>query len=193
MDPFPHIAVHIKKAPGVGRKLTNLHGLFRIISIMRTTVPIVIGTGGVDIITPGVDRGSTGPAGIFPLGFRGQGIFPAGRQATGGLLDGIELGKKDLGIFPGYFLHRSVAALILAGVRTQALAVPIHHRLVLGLGDLILTQVKPMGQGDRMRGLIPSTAGLIGRAAHGEGARGAENHFQPNRGNGVIRRGRVHF
>ena len=193
MDPFPDIAVHIKKAPGVGPILPQLSGLFKITSCIMCTIPVIIGTGGIDIISPRVDRGSTGPAGIFPLGFRGQGIFPARRQATGGLLYGIELGKEDLGIRPGYYLHRSVASLKLAGVRTQALAVAIHHRLVLGLGDLILTQVKPMGQGDCMRSLIPSTARLIGRTAPGKAAGGAENHFQADRGHGVMGRCAVHL
>ena len=32
VDPFPHISVHVEKAPGVGRILTHIAGLFKIVS-----------------------------------------------------------------------------------------------------------------------------------------------------------------
>ena len=62
--PFPDIAVHIEKAPGVHRILPHLLGL-------PNSTETIISMGRIHIITPGINRGRTGTAGIFPLGFRG--------------------------------------------------------------------------------------------------------------------------
>ena len=40
--PLPHISMHIKKAPGVGRILPHIAGLLKIVSIISTAVPVVI-------------------------------------------------------------------------------------------------------------------------------------------------------
>ena len=40
--PLPHISMHIKKAPGVGRVLPHITGLFKIASVISTAVPIII-------------------------------------------------------------------------------------------------------------------------------------------------------
>ena len=103
-------------------------------------------------------RGRACPAGILPLSLRRQDIFPAVGQSTRDLLDGIELSEKDLSILPGNSFHRTVASFESTWVGTQTLRVSIHHRLVLSLRHLILTEVKAVGQGDLMLGLIIPTS-----------------------------------
>ncbi|MDC1005119.1 hypothetical protein OAQ34_05800 [Opitutales bacterium] len=71
VDPLPDISMHVKKAPGVGGKLADIHGLLGIIAIISTAVPVIISTGGVYIIAPRVCRGRSGSAGILPLRLRG--------------------------------------------------------------------------------------------------------------------------
>jgi hypothetical protein len=68
--------MHVEKAPGVGRILPHITGLFEIVSVIRSAIPIIIGTGGINIIAPRVRRGRACPAGILPLGFRGENILP---------------------------------------------------------------------------------------------------------------------
>jgi hypothetical protein len=40
--PLPDISVHVKKAPWVGRIFPHITGLFKIISVISTAVPIII-------------------------------------------------------------------------------------------------------------------------------------------------------
>ena len=51
------------------------------------------------------------------------------------------------------FHGRSVVRPV-AGVALQAIRIPRHHRLVLGLGHLVFTQGKILGQSDFVFGLI---------------------------------------
>ena len=63
-DPFPNISLH-SQSPRVGRILTNITGL-------KIHFPIIIGTGEL-ISSPRVAVVAR-PAGVLPLGFRGQDI-----------------------------------------------------------------------------------------------------------------------
>ena len=81
--------MHVKKAPRVGGKLADVHGLLGIIAIIRTAIPVIISTGGVNIIAPRVRRGRACPAGILPLRLGGQYVFPAVGQSARGLFNRI--------------------------------------------------------------------------------------------------------
>ena len=100
-DPFPNVPVHVVKAPGVGGVLANVAGL-------TDSACLVIGLGGVDRGAPPVGGGGSRPAGVFPLGFGGQGIGPARGQAVGVALEFVEAFEKDLSIVPRNLLDRSV-------------------------------------------------------------------------------------
>ncbi|MDA8989733.1 hypothetical protein N9H22_04685 [Opitutales bacterium] len=65
--PFPHISMHIKKAPWVGRILPHITGLLKIVSVIRTAVPVVISPSRIYVISPRIHCGRTGPTRIFPL------------------------------------------------------------------------------------------------------------------------------
>ena len=79
------------------------------------------------------------------------------------------------------------------GLAFLSLRIASHHGLVLSLGHLILTQVKPIGQGDLMLNLVSATTRLRGRTAHCKSAWGTEDHFHPiSRWHGVAGRGAVH-
>ena len=93
-DPFPHISLHVKKAPGVGGILAHISGLLKIVAVIRSAIPVIIGTGRINIIPPRVRGGRACPAGILPLGFRGQNIFPTIGQSTRGLLNRIKRDRK---------------------------------------------------------------------------------------------------
>ncbi|MDC1005120.1 hypothetical protein OAQ34_05805 [Opitutales bacterium] len=96
-------------------------------------------------------------------------------------------------ILPRGFFHRTVTSFKLAWVGVQSFGVSIHHRLILCLRHLILTEVKAVGQGDLMLSLIRSPTTFRSRTAHRKGARRAENHFHTDRGHGVCARGAVHL
>ena len=97
--PLPHIAVHIKKAPGVGTVLPHISGLSNIAVIIRIARVIAI--------PPRVRRGRACSAGILPLRFRGQYIRPTRRDIAGLLR--IQTGEEFLDIIPGYLFHRTVS------------------------------------------------------------------------------------
>ena len=61
-----------------------------------------------------------------------------------------------------------------------------HHRLVLGLGDLVLAEVKALGQGDLGLVLIRAPARFAGRTAHRKSPRLHPDHFQVGCGVGDI-------
>ena len=96
--PFPYIAVHVKKAPGVGTVRTYIGSL--------TDRRIIIGIAGGNAIPPRVPRGRACPAGILPLGFGGQCIRPSFRDIA--RLLSIQTGQEYLNIIPRYLLHRTV-------------------------------------------------------------------------------------
>ena len=50
--PFRHISVHVIKAPRVGEKLADIHGLLGIIAIISTAIPVIIGPRCINIIAP---------------------------------------------------------------------------------------------------------------------------------------------
>ncbi len=176
--PLPDIAVHIEKAPGVGPVLPHFPGLLKITTGIPISVPVIIGVGGVDIITPGVNRGGAGTAGIFPLGFRGQDIGPVRGDTTGIAFPDGQLFTKSQGFRPVQIFHRTVP--IAGGVKFTG--VKAHHRLILGLGHLILAQVKTLGEGDIVLSLVGSSARLRGRAAHHKGAGLHPDHIQADSG-----------
>ena len=169
--PLPDIAVHIEKAPGVGPVLSHFLGL-------TNSTGTVIGMGGVDIITPGVNRGGAGTAGIFPLGFRGQDIGPVRGDTAGIAFPDGQLFTKSQGFRPVQIFHRTPP--IAGGVKFTG--VKAHHRLILGLGHLILAQVKTLGEGDIVLSLVGSSARLRGRAAHHKGAGLYPDHIQADSG-----------
>jgi hypothetical protein len=65
--PLPHISIHVKKAPRVGRILTHITGLFEIVSVISTAVPVVISPSRIYVISPRIRSGRARTAGIFPL------------------------------------------------------------------------------------------------------------------------------
>ena len=92
-------------------------------------------------------------AGIFPLGFGGQDIGPSLGQVIRLLL--VQALQKDLNIVPAEMFHRPVRiARPIRGRGAQAGVVVGHHRLVLGLGELVLAEVKALGMGDLGLGII---------------------------------------
>ena len=97
--PLPHIAMHIKKAPGVGTVLPHISSLSNIAVIIRIARWLSI--------PPRVRRGRACSAGILPLRFRGQYIRPTRRNIAGLLR--IQTGEEFLDIIPGYFFHRTVS------------------------------------------------------------------------------------
>ena len=126
---------------------------------------LVIGFGGVDRGPPRIRRGRSRPAGVFPLGFGGQGVGPARGQTAGVALEFVEAFEKELNVVPGNPFHRTVR--IACGVEF-ARVVP-HYGLILSLGDLVLPQVKTLGEGHLMLGFVGVAAGFRDWAAHGEG------------------------
>ena len=89
-------------------------------------------------------------------------------------------------IIPGYLFHGTVRVVRPVARRgTQPIAIPRHHRLVLGLGDLIFAQVKSFGQGDLVLGFPPCfiiSARFRLRTTHHKSARFHPDHFQTNTG-----------
>ena len=93
--PFPYIAVHVIKPPGIGRFLCNGVGFtLRILS-----KPSVGGQSGV-LIAKMVSASGAGATGILPFGFRGQ---PEANPRN----IPVHAPDKFLGIFPGDSLHRT--------------------------------------------------------------------------------------
>ena len=97
--PLPHIAVHIKKAPRVGTRISP-HQQFVQYCCYNSHCWWLS-------ITPRVRRGRACSAGILPLRFRGQYIRPTRRDIAGLLR--IQTGEEFLDIIPGYFFHRTVS------------------------------------------------------------------------------------
>ena len=96
--PLPHIAVHIKKAPGLA-----LYAHIAVCGIIAGIIRIAVNY----IIPPRVRRGRACSAGILPLRFRGQYIRPTRRNIAGLLR--IQTGEEFLDIIPGYLFHRTVS------------------------------------------------------------------------------------
>ena len=84
-------------------------------------------------------------------------------------------------VVPTHLLHRTVVARILAGRGAQTVRVPRHHRLVLGLRHLVLAQIKALGEGHIVLGLVRAAPRFARRAAHGEGSRFHPEHLQVGR------------
>ena len=83
----------------------------------------------------------------IPIVTRWANIGPPGGYVCG--LLGIQTGKEDLSISPRNLFHRAVRVVWpLTRRGTQAVRISRHHRLVLGLGYLVFTEVKAFGQGD---------------------------------------------
>ena len=111
----------------------------------------------------------------------GQDIGPAGGYVCG--LLGIQTGQENLSICPTDFFHRTVRIIWPFARRgTQAVRIAGHHRLVLGLGYLVFTEVKTFGQGDIVLVLaIGLPTRFRGRTAHRKGARFDPEHIQFDR------------
>ncbi len=82
--PFPHIAVHVIQAPGIGRETGYVCGLLPIIALGAISINVIAVVVGQIWRQRGPEikrRGSASPAGVLPLGFTGQGVTAAGALA----------------------------------------------------------------------------------------------------------------
>ena len=100
--------MHVEEAPRVCRVLPDVDGLSDFGPICSATIrlgPIKIRLRGSCAVAPGKNGGRSRPTGIFPLGFRGQSVFPTDGQTARGLFNLVETGKEDLGILPRNPFH----------------------------------------------------------------------------------------
>ena len=82
---------------------------------------------------------------------------------------GIQSGEENLHVVPAHLLHGAVrVAGPVARRGTQTVGIPCHHRLVLGLGHLVLAQVKAFGEGDIVLGLVGLRRSPLNRTPHGK-------------------------
>src|SRR5579884_3333605 len=125
LAPLPDIAVHVIKPPGIGREAAHRRGLLPIDPLFALAVggvAVVVGLVRRDRL-PEVERGGRArPAGVFPLGLRGQ-AEPLARLLT-------QLLEEPLAVVPRHILHGE-------GVALEAAGVAAHGGLPLGLGDLM--------------------------------------------------------
>ena len=100
-------------------------------------------------IPPRKRCGRPRPAGVLPLRLRRQNVTPTARQPARSLLGGVQAGEEYLNVVPAHLLHGAVRVVRnpLARRGAQTVAVPRHHRLVLGLRHLVLAQIKALGEG----------------------------------------------
>ena len=73
--------------------------------------------------------------------------------------------------------HRAFRIVRPITCRTQTVRVARHDRLVLGLGHLVLAQVKALGQGYIVFGFMPSAARFRSRTAHPKCTRRTPDHI----------------
>ena len=171
--PFPDVAEHVVEAPGIGGlEAGGLGGLAGIVMVPADLgQALVAALFGFEIFTIGQGGGGAGAAGVFPLGFGGQGEFPAlGKQGFLARLGG-ELGAEVECFLPTDVFHRVHRAAEFAGV-------VLHHQQPLGLGDFGAREQETAGDLGINPLFVGAAAGFVGRAAHAEAARLHRQHFQ---------------
>ena len=212
--PFPHIAVHIVQAKGVGGKAVRLHSglpvlarlggqsaLGKIIILdLIGIVPVVVGFLRADRGL-GVEGGlRSRPAGVFPFGLGGKAVavsapVPGDAASVNGinrgaslrLAEGVAVGH---GLEPGNVFYRQLLPRKITGIAA-------HDPLIFRLGQLIPAHIK-IADGDGVQAFVIAAPGFGFRAAHLEGPawdqhkafrNGSCSVFGRNRDRGRHRRG----
>src|SRR5262245_27312248 len=168
--PLPHISVHVVQPPGIRQSLPDLTRLV----LGSVDVPGEI-TERRFVVAEAVERLCARPAGIFPLCFGGEAIFPSGGKPPGLLLLLGERAAKLNSVVPRYVLDGQLVGIQssqrsgTAALREKARIV-VHHLAVFGLRDLVLAEPKPAGE---------RYIHLVGRLTHLELARRAPAKLHP--------------
>ena len=154
--------MHVMETPCIGRVVTDRYSFAKV----WTSRPSIVGLDAEEVrlgagkgIPVGHRRFRVRTAGVFPLGFRGQGVnIPLWHPSRRALLL-LQLIAERLHIVPTHLFDRQVVPGLAAGVRS-------HHFPPLGLCHFMPTQPKPPGQHHLVLRLIVNTSRLRPWAAH---------------------------